>query len=148
MSSRLLLMFLPLLVALAALSGSCGGGDKDRAAGALLADRWLRVGEDLGTGVTVYQGKVPPQLSTLLTSAAGSTKDAAVLPVHPQGKLLGSFHILRSDGTNLLWLIFDVPGSDADTEKVVSSQLNQSPWQVVGGQQNESVLVVRFQSTL
>jgi hypothetical protein len=150
MSRRLVPVFVLLFVAVAALSLACGGGDKERASGVQLADRWLRVGEDLGTGVTVYQGTIPPQLSALLSSAAGggADKTAGALPVHPQGKLLGSFHILRSDGTNLVWLIFDVPGSDAEVSQVIAKQLDQSPWQVVGGQQNESVLVTRFQSTL
>lgn len=137
-----------LIAAATLLVAACGGGDKS-AAGSDLADRWLRVGEDLGTGVTVYEGKVPPQLSALLNpGVAADAKDQVALPVHPEGKLVGSFHIRRSDGTNLVWLIFDVVGADAAVEQLVAEQLNQTPWQVIGGQTSEALAVVRFQNTL
>ncbi len=139
------------IVALGLFAASCSRGNKSTptATGTELADRWLRVGEDIGTGVDVYEGKLPPQLPALLNPGAGSGSDGQVaLPVHPQGTLLGSFHIRRPDGTNLLWIIFDVPGADADVQQTVSQQLDATPWQVTGGQQTESLAVVRFQDTL
>jgi membrane-associated protease RseP (regulator of RpoE activity) len=154
---RRLLLVVPvflLLIGAALTASACKGGNKQdqstAALGSELADRWLRVGEDLGTGVDVYEGKLPPQLSSLLNPGAGNgvAGSQVALPVHPDGKLLGSFHIQRPDGTNLLWIIFDVPGSDTDVQQVIAQQLDQTPWQVTGGQQTESLAVVRFQSTL
>jgi hypothetical protein len=137
-------------LALATVVAVAGCGGDEAAAGATLADRWLRVGEDLGTGVQVYDGTLPPDLSQLLNDGVTPSggDEAIALPVHPDAKLLGSFHLRRPDATNLLWLIFDVPGNDADVYGVVNEQLDQSPWQIVGGQSSAAISVVRFLSTL
>ena len=131
-----------------ALSG-CSGGD-ERDGGLTLADRWLRVGEDLGTGVRLYDHALPPDLSDLLNpgSDAGATaSDRVSLPVHPQATLLGSYQLQNADGTSVLWLIYDVAGVGAEVARTIAQQLDQSPWQVVGGQGDEAMTVVRFQNS-
>ncbi|MDA0366262.1 MAG: hypothetical protein O3B31_13900 [Chloroflexi bacterium] len=127
---------------------ACGG--ESATAGATLADRWLRIGEDLGTAVDVYDGALPPDLVQLLNAGVTAVpgEPELALPVHPDARLLGSFHLRRPDASNLVWLIFDVPGTDAAVHGTVSGQLDQSPWQVVGGQSSVALSVVRFQSTL
>jgi hypothetical protein len=68
--------------------------------------------------------------------------------VHPEGKLLGSFRVERPDGTLAFFLLYDVKGTPEEVEPVVAKQVNESPWQTVGGQSNESVAALRFQSTV
>jgi hypothetical protein len=99
----------------------------------------------------VYEGRVPPQFVALLNPGAApdaSEDDLISLPVHPLGELLGSFLIRRAQGNNLVWLIFDVPVSERDVAAEVGRQLDETPWQIVGGQANESISVLRFQSTV
>ena len=74
--------------------------------------------------------------------------DLISLPVHPEGVLVGSILIRRPDGINLIWLIYDVPRADFVVAGELDSQLDQTPWQVIGGQANDSIGVVRFQSTV
>ena len=68
--------------------------------------------------------------------------------MHPEGELVGSFLIRRPNGINLIWLIYDVPKADFTVAAELDNQLDQTPWQVVGGQANDSIGVVRFQSTV
>lgn len=138
------------VLAVSALAIASCGGDEASSGGLQLADRWLRVGEEISTNVGVYDRALPPDLSELLNPEIvqnGPASDPVALPVHPQAVLLGSYHLRRSDGTNLLWLIYDVDGDSAEVAKTIGQQLDQSPWQVVGGQANEALSVVRFQNT-
>jgi hypothetical protein len=145
-------LFILTLLAGALVAAACNGGEEEPAAtGQMLADRWLRLGEDLRTNVEVYEGEPPPQLVSLLNpdmTEETADADLLTLPVHPDGTLLGSFHIRRPQGSNLVWLIFDLAASERDAADVVSRQLDETPWQVVGGQANESLTVIRFQSTV
>jgi hypothetical protein len=70
------------------------------------------------------------------------------LPVHPDGALLGSGRIDRPDGTKGFFLIYDVSGATVAVEETVARQLDQSPWQVTGGQSTEDLAIVQFQSTV
>ncbi|MCK9486273.1 MAG: hypothetical protein M0R73_06150 [Dehalococcoidia bacterium] len=153
----------------AAMLAACGGDSEDPT-GSMLAERWLRLGEDVGTGVVVYESALPPMLSDLLNPSATvdtPEEDLLRLPVHPAGELLGSYLLRRPDGSHLVWLFYDVPPSERDRESdaqadaggdspgggmgVVTSdvarQLDESPWQVVGEQGNRAYTVVQFQST-
>jgi hypothetical protein len=135
------------LVALGILAGACqqGGG------GATLADRLLRLGEDSKTKLAVTEGALPADLKTALNPEATKDTPAAdlvAIPVHPKGKLLGSFRVERPDGTLAFFLLYDVPGTPQEVEPVVAQQVNESPWQTIGGQSNESVSALRFQSTV
>src|SRR5690606_38613357 len=105
-----------------------------------LADRWLRVGEDLRTSVEVYDRSLPPQLAQLLNpglTPETPEEDVIALPVHPEGDLLGSFHVRRTSGVDIVWLVYDVPGDDAEVESVLQRQLDETPWQVIGGQSRD-----------
>ena len=72
----------------------------------------------------------------------------AELPVHPDGALIGTGRIDRPDGTQGFFLIYDVAGETVAIEETVGRQLDQSPWQVTGGQSTADLAVVRFQSTV
>lgn len=136
-------------LAFAIAAGACrGGGSGDDAA---LADRLLRLGEDSKTKLAVTKGSLPTDLRTALNP--GATKDTPAseivsIPVHPDAKLLGSFRVERPDGTLAYFLLYDVKGTPEEVEPVVAKQVNDSPWQTVGGQSNESVAALRFQSTV
>ena len=45
-------------------------------------------------------------------------EDLVSIPVPEGATLLGSYHIRRRDGTNEIWLAYDVPGSDVDVERI------------------------------
>ena len=136
----------------AVLAAACfGGGDDDTGGANDLADRWIRVGEDARASVETYEGALPPRLAQLLNPGMTDDTDPAdliSLPVHPEGELVGSFLIRRPNGINLIWLIYDVPKADFTVAAELDHQLDQTPWQVVGGQANDSIGVVRFQSTV
>lgn len=72
----------------------------------------------------------------------------SALPVHPDGALIGTGRISRPDGTRGFFLVYDVVGDSAGIEGAVGRQLDQSPWQVTGGQSSGDLAVVRFQSTV
>ena len=72
----------------------------------------------------------------------------AKLPVHPDGALIGTGRIDRPDGTHSFFLIYDVAGESVAIEEAVGRQLDQSPWQVTGGQSRADLALVRFQSTV
>ncbi|MEX2446423.1 MAG: PDZ domain-containing protein [Dehalococcoidia bacterium] len=127
------------------LLGGCLGATGDSTA---LSDRWLRVGEDLNTDINVYEGELPPNFADLINPGIeADSPDRVSLPVHPDGALLGSYHIRRSDGANLMWLIYDVDGPGGAVAEALDEQLDATPWQVVGGQGNEAINVVSFQNT-
>lgn len=140
------LLLLPLLLV------ACGGGDEDeRAAGRDLADRFLRLGEELGTDVKVFEGALPPTLSDALNPERTEEtldEDLVALPVHPAGELLGSYRLRRADGIDTFFLFYDVTDDDRTVEAALREQLDQSPWQVIGGQSTESLSWVSFQSTV
>lgn len=140
---------LVLLAAAVALAGC--RGESGASTGAELAERWLRLGEDVGTGVVVYEAALPPTFSDLLNPTADEEtpeEDLIRLPVHPTGDLLGSYVLRRPDGSHLLWLFYDVPEAEVGgVTGEVALQLDESPWQVVGQQGSRAYTVVQFQST-
>ena len=74
--------------------------------------------------------------------------ELTALPVHPSGVLLGSGRIDRPDGEQGFFLIYDVALSTVETEATVGRQLDQSPWQVTGGQSSTDLGFFQFQSTI
>ncbi len=75
-------------------------------------------------------------------------EDLVAIPVHPAGELLGSYRLRRLDGIDSFFLFYDVPEGDRAVEVALRQHLDQTPWQVVGGQSGESISTVRFRSTL
>ncbi|MEX1023056.1 MAG: hypothetical protein WD058_07890 [Dehalococcoidia bacterium] len=138
------------LIATALVFGACND-DAPESAGAALAERWLRLGEDSQTNVVVYERALPPALSDLLNPSADADtpeEDRLAIAVHPRGDLLGSYLQRRTDGSHLVWLFYDVEDTElAPLTAEVSEQLDETPWQVVGEQGNLSYTVVRFQGT-
>jgi hypothetical protein len=144
------------LLALIVLIAACGGeGEEETFAGTegrAGADRYLRLFEvsDFGSSLFVYDRALPPTLAALLNPGLTDetpSDDIVSLVVHPDGVLLGSYHVRRRDGTNEVWVMFDVPGADPDVLAVIQEQMDQTPWQVTGGQSNELISVVSFRST-
>lgn len=136
------------VLALAPLAAACGRGQGDNGGGALLTERWLRVGEDPSAEVLVYDAKLPPNLVDLLNQdAAAGAADKVQLPVHPAGKLVGSYVVRKPDGAHLVWLIYDVAELPVAVVKKVQEQLDARPWQVVGAQADPSGTLLRFQSS-
>ncbi len=145
-----LLTLVPLLLAVA-----CGASEEAPAGteGVSVGDRYLRLFEvrDFGASLFVYQQELPPNLAELLNP--GLTEDTPeddiiAIPVPAEGLLLGSYHIRRRDGTNEIWLAYDVPGPDPAVELELRQLMDQTPWQVTGGQSNELFAAVSFQSTV
>ena len=136
------------------LACSNGDGDGEAAEGGnadALADRMLRLGEDPGSIIDVSPGELPEGLSEALNP--GATEDTpeeelVSLPVHPEGELLGSFRLERPDGALTFFLFYDIAMADNEVETALSEQLNQSPWQVIGGQSSDEFAQVAFQSTV
>ena len=140
------LLVLPLLLA------ACGDGDDDEARdlGSELADRFLRLGEDLRTEVEVFEGALPPTLADALNpgrTAETADDELLAIPVHPAGELLGSYRLRRLDGIDSFFLFYDIAEDDRTVEVALREQLDQTPWQVIGGQSGESISTVRFRST-
>lgn len=142
--------FLALLavLALTPLAASCRDGNDSTDSAVPLTERWLRVGEDPSADVLVYDAKLPPNLVDLLNpgAASGGTEQVQ-LPVHPAGKLVGSYVVRKPDGTHLVWLIYDVAEAPVEVVKKVQEQLDARPWQVVGAQADPSGTLLRFQSS-
>ena len=141
----LALLALLAVLALTPLAASCSNkkaGDD----GALLTERWLRVGEDPSAEILVYAAKLPPDLVDLLNPDP-STSNKLQLPVHPSGKLVGSYVVRKPDGSHLVWLIYDVAEAPSAVVKKVQEQLDARPWQVVGAQADPSGTLLRFQSS-
>jgi len=150
-----LLIAAPLLFLV--LIAACGGGEEEEpfvgTEGQASADRYLRLFEasDFGTSLFVYDGAVPPDLAALLNPGLTDetpAEDIVALPVHPDGVLLGSHQVRRRDGTHEIWIMFDVPGSYPDIEAAVLEQMDQTPWQVTGGQSNELFAAISYRSTM
>jgi len=152
---RPLLFLVPLLMLVAACSGG-GGGDDEEDATVLtggVADRYLRLfeGGDFGTSVFYFDRELPPDLAELLNpglTADTPEEDIVAIPVPPEGVLVGSYQVRRRDGTQHIWLSYDVPGFDTEVESVLSRLMNETPWQVTGGQSNELLSAISFQSTV
>ena len=144
------LAIVPLLLALA-----CGGSDEEpaRTDGTSVGDRYLRLFEarELGASLFVHDGALPPSLARLVNPGLNEDTpedDIVSIPVPADGELLGSYLIRRRDGTIEVWLSYDVPGADVDVETTMRELLDETPWQVTGGQSNELFGVVSFQSTV
>jgi hypothetical protein len=141
------------LLALSVLLAACGGSDDGdaRDLGAELSDRFLRLGEDLRTEVEVFEGGLPPTLAGALNpgrTPETPIDDLVAIPVHPAGELLGSYRLRRTDGIDSFFLFYDVLEDDRTVEAALRQQLDQTPWQVIGGQSGESISTVRFRSTV
>lgn len=144
------LMLVPLL-----LAAACGSSEEPAAGteGANIGDRYLRLFEvrDFGASLFVYEAELPPNLAALLNPGLSEDTpedDIIAVPVPAEGVLLGSYHIRRRDGANEVWLAYDVPGADPVVEVELRELLDQTPWQVTGGQSNELFAAVSFQSTV
>jgi hypothetical protein len=140
------------LIAVAAVAVACGGDEPEPdGTAAALAERWLRVGEDHGANVWVYEREIPPTLVDLLNpdrTPETAEEDLVAFPVHPEGDLLGSYVVRRVDGSHVVWLFFDVPDSTMDeVTRTVTPQLDSTPWQVVAEQGNRSFMVVSFENS-
>ncbi len=136
------------VLALTPLAAACSDDQGDGGGGIPLTERWLRVGEAPSAEVVVYDEKLPPDLVDLLNPA--STAQAAEklsLPVHPNGKLVGSYVVRKPDASHLVWLIYDVAEAPSAVAKKVQEQLDARPWQVVGAQADASGTLLRFQSS-
>ncbi len=150
---RLLIAALLFSVVLIAACGDDGDDPVAGTEGQAGADRYLRLFEvsDFGSSLFVHDRALPPALAELLNPGLTDEtpdEDVVALPVHPDGVLLGSYHVRRRDGTNEIWIAFDVTGGDADVEAAIQEQMDQTPWQVTGGQSNELISAVSFQSTV
>lgn len=116
-----------------------------------LADRMLRLGEDPNSIIDVRSGELPEGLSEALNPGATEDtppEDLVSLPVHPDGELLGSFRLKRPTGALTFFLFYDIALADHEVESQLSQQLNESPWQVIGGQSSEDFAQIAFQSTV
>jgi len=113
-------------------------------------DRYFRLfeGSDLGSQVFYFEKNLPPYLSYLLNSTTYQTLEEPIaLPVHPEGELLTSYHVLKQNGSHVVWLIFDVFDTALNIEEDIQKQLNSSPWQLNGGQSSNVFSVVSFRNT-
>ncbi len=132
-----------------ALAACGGGGDGDD--GGRLADRILRLGEDLTTVVDVRSGELPTGLSEALNPGLTDDtppEDIVALAVHPDGELLGSFRIVEPDGVISFYLLYDIRLDDRAVSEALMRQLDESPWQTTAGQSTETQSAIRFQSTV
>jgi hypothetical protein len=141
------LLLIPLLLS------ACGGSDNAdaRDLGAKLSDRFLRLGEDLRTEVEVFEGVLPPTLEDALNpgrTPETPAGDLVEIPPPHGGELLGSYRLKRTDGIDSFFLFYDVLEDDRIVETALRQQLDQTPWQVIGGQSGESISTVRFRSTV
>ncbi len=145
--------WLALILGLTVVIGVACDGDDDAPppAGAQLAERWLRAGEDNNAAVQVYERALPPALVDLLNPDADADtppEDLIALPVHPDGSLLGSYFLRRSDGSMILWLFYDVPERTmGEVIDVVAEQVNASPWQVLTQSGSRSNRLLAFENT-
>ena len=136
----------------ATVLASCSGeSDEPPPTGATLAERWLRAGEENNAGIAVYERALPPGFVDLLNPDADADtppEDLIALPVHPDGALLGSYVLRRSDGSRIVWLFYDVPESTmAGVIDVVTGQMDTSPWQVLSQSGTRSNRVIGFENT-
>lgn len=139
-----------LCVLLLGAATSCRGNKKNQddaeIAGALLR----LLGNETGTESAIFAGKLPPDLRTALNPNLASdakASDALVVPVHPKGQLLGSARQREPNGAMTFFLLYRVDEADREVAAAVAKQLDQTPWQIVGGQVQESATVYSFHST-
>ena len=128
---------------------ACGSGG-DGGDGGRLADRILRLGEDLTTVVDVRSGEEPAGLIEALNPGLTDDtprEDVVELPVH-SGERIGSFRIVEPDGVISFYLLYDIRLDDRAVNEELMRQLDQSPWQVVAGQSTETQSAIVFQSTV
>jgi len=140
---------LALLVLLSATWLSACGSDAPEPSGSALSERWLRVGQEHSVNVQVLERQLPPGLVDLLNPRSGAdASDLIAFPVHPDGELVGSYVMRRTNGEQVVWLFYDVPGQNlGQVATTVAAQLDESPWQVTAQRGNRSYSVVRFEST-
>ena len=74
--------------------------------------------------------------------------EIAALPVHPDAVLVASGRIDNPGGQQRYFIVFDLVGSSTEIEQTIAEQLDQSPWQVTGGQSSQEIAIVQFQSTM
>ncbi|MSQ30265.1 MAG: hypothetical protein EXR68_07260, partial [Dehalococcoidia bacterium] len=110
-----------------------------------MTERWFR--EDARSNVEVYADAVPPALDQLLNSGVTNPADRVSLPIHLQAKLLGSSYMHQADGTDLVWMMYDVDGDIRIVAQAVAGQIDASPWQVTAGLGEEITRVLRFQNS-
>ena len=133
------------------LAAACGGGGDDVATPGVLADRILRLGEDIETIVDVRIGEVPVGLSEALnagTAPGTPDEDLITLHVYRPDDLVGSFRIVRENGVQSFWLVYDHAEDAVTVEAVLLQRLDQTPWQIVAGQSTGAESGLRFQSTV
>ena len=138
-------------VVLAIAAGACEGEEQSEGRDGELAASFIRIGEDLQTAVTAYDAELPPGLLQALNpgmTAEDSPENALALPVHPDGRLVGSLRRDAPTGEMTFFLTYEAPLSDIAVEETLRAQLDESPWQVVGGQSSEAFAVVQFQPTI
>lgn len=129
----------------------CGGDDESAGAGLRLAASYLRLGEDLRAEVSSYEGELPPDLDLALNpglTGDAPAEDRVTLPTPEDAELVGSLRLVRPDGTMTYILSYEVPAADRDVESALSTLLDETPWQVVGGQSSEAVSALNYQSTI
>ncbi|MSQ36302.1 MAG: hypothetical protein EXR63_04070 [Dehalococcoidia bacterium] len=136
------------VVATIALTVGCGGGDgaNDQA----LTDLFLRIGESVGAEVVTTPGALSPELDAALNPERTDQTPKAnllTLPEPPESKLLGSARVTRADGERLFFVMYEVERDEPTVSDAMRGLLDETPWQVVGGQLNEGVAAYRFQST-
>ena len=142
-----------LIFVVACFSLSCFGNTEDSKSLSNLSngpDRYFRLfeGSDSGSQVFYFEKSLPPYLSYLLNLTTYQTgAEPIALPVHPEGELLTSYHVLKQDGSHVVWLIFDVIAKAIQVEEDIQKQLNISPWQLDGGQSSSTFSVVSFRNT-
>jgi hypothetical protein len=135
-----------LTFALATACGSDDGGDK----GTAISDLFLRIGEGVGAEVVTTRGALASELEAALNperTADTPKSDLVTLPQPPESKLIGSARVTRSDGEQLFFVMYEVERDEPTVSDVLRGLLDETPWQVVGGQLNEGVAAYRFQST-
>ena len=142
-----------LITIIACLGLSCFGDredSKDLSNFSNGSDQYFRLfeGSDTDSQVFYFEKSLPPYLSYLLNLTTYQTRDEPIaLPVHPEGELLTSYHVLKQNGSHVVWLIFDVVDNAVRVEEDIQKQLNISPWQLDGGQSSSTFSVVSFRNT-
>ncbi len=116
-----------------------GGGNATEMIGRLLR-------EDATSGVQVYPGTLPPVLDQILNVGVTDLADRMSVPIPAGARLVGSSHLRQSDGTDLVWLMYDVDGALNDVSGIVAEQLDTSPWQITAGRGEGTAQIMRFQN--
>ena|GEM_PF-5568855 len=149
MSKKIYFLIIPIIC----LGLSCFGDNENLKSSSDFSngpDRYFRLFEasDFGNQVFYFEKTLPPYLSYLLNlSSFDGREEPIALPVHPEGELLASYHVLKQDGSHVVWLIFDTAAAALSVEEDIQKQLNISPWQLDGGQSSNTFSVVSFRNT-